>query len=241
MAGDFKPIPRKKTMLDHNKLHLRSPNATGQVASLQWQLVNSNPRIVVWTNDPNDTIDFGKINANMDAPCLFALFRLIEQTANHEGPIKNKIDNMNFTFPGGKRSDSPSVVSSTIVAKGDDGLISIMISAPRRPQIKFAFINPEFHHFVHTDGTPFEKAEASKLFALAYCDMLKLIYSNMMVKEYVEPPPKEDRNGGGGGNYQQRQGGGGGQRQGGGGGGGGGGNRAPAATAEITEDDMGGW
>jgi len=245
MAGDynrggFKPPPRKKTFLDHPKLHLRAPNGTGNsFASLQWQLVNSNPRIVVWTNDPNDTIDYGKINANMDAPTLFALFRLIEKAIAAPGKFRDKIDNLNFTFNGGKRSDSPAVVSSTIISKDDAGLISLMISAPRRPQIKFDFINPDFHHFIHTDGSPFEKAEASQLFAEAYIDLLKHVFTQLMVTEYVEPPPREPK-GGGGNNYGNR---GGNERQSGGnrsaGNGGGGGGGRQEATVGDDLDDLG--
>lgn len=241
MAGDFRPPPRKKVILDHAKFHLRAPNATGKMASLQWQLISSNPRMVVWTNDPNDTINNGKIQAAMGVATFFSLLRLIEQAANTDGTYKEKVDNKNFTWAGGKRSDEAVVESSTIIQKDEDGLITVCLSAPRRPQIRFPFINEDFHHFVHRDGSPFTKAEASKLSALAFCDMLRPIYAALLVKEYVEPPPKDQNGGGnrgnGGGNAGggQRSNYGGGNRQGGGGGGGGGG-AAPA------DDDEGiGW
>jgi uncharacterized membrane protein YgcG len=236
MAGDFRPPPRKKILLDHNKFHLRAPNAAGGNASLQWQLVGSNPRITVWTNDQNDTTAGGKLEAAMGVATFFSLLRLIEMAANSEGEFKEKIDNSNFTWPGGKRSETPSVVSSTIIAKGEDGLVTICISAPRRPQIRFPFINEDFHNFVHRDGSPFTKAEASKLSALAFCDMLRPIYAALLVKEYVEPPPK-DQQGGGGGNRGGNAGGG---RSYGGGGSGGGGRAAAADTAQI-EDEGIGW
>lgn len=239
MAGDFRPPPRKKILLDHNKFHLRAPNAGGSNASLQWQLVGSNPRITVWTNDPNDTTSGGKIEAAMGVSTFFSLLRLIEMAANSEGEFKEKIDNSNFTWPGGKRSDTATVVSSTIIAKGEDGLVTICISAPRRPQIRFPFINEDFHNYVHKDGSPFTKAEASKLSALAFCDMLRPIYAALLVKEYVEPPPKDAPGGGGqGGGNRQGQSGGGGRSYGGGGQGGG---RAPAADAVAEEMDGIGW
>jgi uncharacterized membrane protein YgcG len=237
MAGDFRPPPRKKVILDHAKFHLRAPNAAGKTASLQWQLISSNPRMVVWTNDPNDTINNGKIQAAMGVATFFSVLRLIEQAANSEGPYKEKVDNKNFTWAGGKRSDEAVVESSTIIQKDEDGLITVCLSAPRRPQIRFPFINEDFHHFVHRDGSVFTKGEASKLTALAFCDMLRPIYAALLVKEYVEPPPKEDRNGGGG-----NRGGGGGRSYSGGGGGGGnrGGGGAPAGGG--ADDDEGiGW
>lgn len=191
----FKPPPRRKIALDNNKLSLSAPNSKGKKAGLLWQLINNNPRIVVYTNDPDDQVDYGKITAALDSPTFFAFLRLIEQAITAEKGYKEKIDNLNYTWGGGKRSDTPTVVSSLLVGKDDDGVIWIAVSAPRRPQIKFPFMNPEFHNFIHRDGTPYEKAEVSALMAAAYVDFLRPMLANLMVSEYVEPKPKDDRGG----------------------------------------------
>lgn len=216
MAGDYKPPARKKIALDNNKLSMRAPNSKGKMAGLNWMLVKNNPRLVVYTNDPEDTTDYGKITAALDAPTFFAFVQLLKRAIVAEGKFREKIDNSNFTFPGGKRSETPSVVSSLIVGKDEDGMIWISVSAPRRPQIKFHFINPDFHNFLHNDGTPYTKTECSVLYAQSYATMLELLMAHLMVTEYVAPEPKPD-NGGGRGGY------GGGNRGGSGGGGGGGG------------------
>lgn len=237
--ADFRPPPRKKIALDNQKLSMSAPNQKGKRAGLLWQLINNNPRIVVYTNDPDDQIDYGKITAALDAPTFFAFLNLIDKAISATGEYKEKIDNMNFSWAGGKRSDTPSVVSSLLVGKDADGVIWIAVSAPRRPQIKFPFMNPEFHNFFHKDGSPYEKAEVSALIAKSYLDMLRHLMAGLMITEYVEPKPKEDRGGGNRGG----QGGGGGQRSGGGGGwggnsggGGGGGGRAESSGGG---DDLG--
>ena len=215
--NNFKTV-RKKIALDNQKLSMSAPNSKGKRAGLLWQLINNNPRIVVYTNDPDDQIDYGKITAALDAPTFFAFLNLIENAIKATGEFKEKIDNMNFTWPGGKRSETPSVVSSLIVGKDADGLIWISVSAPRRPQIKFPFINPEFHNFFHRDGSPYEKGEVSAIMAKSYLDILRGLMAQLLVTEYVEPKPKEDRNNGGnrnnGGGYGGgNSNGGGGQRQ----------------------------
>jgi hypothetical protein len=193
----FKPPMRPKNALDNNKLNLSAVNSKGKRASLLWQLVNNNPRIVVYTNDPDDQIEYGKISAKIDAPTFFAFMNLIEAAINATGEYKAKIDNSNFSWSGGKRAETPTVESSLLAGKDTDGVVWVAVSAPRRPQIKFQFINPEFHSFVHKDGTPYEKAEMSVLMAKSYLDVLRLVMAGLLIKEYVEPKPKEERGGGG--------------------------------------------
>lgn len=204
----FKPTPRKKNCLDNPKLNLTAVNGKNKKASLLWQLINNNPRIVVYTNDPDDQVDYGKIAAKIDAPTFFAFMNLIEAAINAEGEFKAKIDNSNYSWSGGKRAETPTVESSLLAGKDAEGVVWVAVSAPRRPQIKFPFVNPEFHSFAHKDGSPYTKGEMSKLMAKSYLDVLRLLMANLLMTEYVEPKPKEERSGGGRGNYgnnNQRQ------------------------------------
>ena len=201
--NNFRPAPRPKNGLDNNKLNLTALNAKGKRASLQWQLVNNNPRIVVYTNDPDDQIDYGKIAAKIDAPVFFAFMNMIEKAMASPSEFKDKIDNSNFSWVGGKRAETPTVESSLLVGKDADGVVWVAVSAPRRPQIKFPFVNPEFHNFFHKDGTAYSKSEVSVLMAKSYLDVLRLMMANLLVSAYVEPKPKEGGNtGGGGGGYR---------------------------------------
>ena len=225
MAGFSKAPPREKNALDHRKLNLSAPTPghQGKFASLIWGFHANNPRITVYTNDPNDAgadKGYGKIAANMDTPTMFAFTNLLNQVIDHEGEVKYKIENKNFIFPGGKRSEKPVVVSETWIGKDAQGVIWLSVSARDRPKIKFEFQPSDFHHFMNGDGTPFSKAEASKLWARGYVRILENLLPVLAVANYVEPPPKDGGQGGGG--YNR---GGGGGNQGGGGGNYGGGNR----------------
>lgn len=236
----FRPPPREKNVLDNPKLKLYAPNSKGQSAKLGWELFKNNPRIVVRTNDPEDTVEYGKITAAMDLVTFFALMQLITQAANAKGEFREKIDNKNFTWGGGQRSEKPVVVNSTIVSRDAEGVISLTVSAPRRPVIKFQFDSSDYHNFVKSDGTPLERGEASQRVALGYVNMLEMLMAHLAVVNYVEPEQKQPGGGGGGGFQRGGQGGGGGGNfnRGGGnqGGGGGGGGRV-----EDSLDDVDTW
>lgn len=207
--GGFRPqIP--KNAMDNSKLGLRAPNRINKMASLSWRMLNNNPRITVYTNDPDDTVDYGKISSHLDLPTFYMFLELVQQAIDTPLGEKywNKLENKKYTFPGGKRSEHPEVTDSLVVGKDEDGLIWICVDAPRRPKIKFPFMQPDFHALVHRDGSPFTQAEASKIAAQAWVKMLSHIAVAVNVQQYKHPEPKDSGAGGnrgggnrGGGNY----------------------------------------
>lgn len=209
--------PRKKIALDNRKLSLFAPcpSAPGKTASLSWRLVSNNPRITVYTNDPADMTEKngnGLIAAALDAPIFFMLMRLMYNIIDAAPGTKEKIENKNFIFPGGKRSEKPVVVSEIIVGKDDDGVVFISVVAydKQRPRIKFELLPSEFHSLYHQNGQQFTKGEASALYARGYIQCLEGLMSHLLVTEWVEPEKKDNgnnRNGGGnrGGNNQRQQ------------------------------------
>lgn len=222
MAGDFRPPERIKNSLDNRKLTLSTPcpGQQGKWSSLSWGLYSNNPRITVYTNHPDDTgpdKGYGKITANLDLPVFVAFLKDLDTVIEGPNDVKRSIENKNFTFFGGKRSDVPAVVSTLHYGKNKDGEVWLSITAPNRPKIQFKFGSgsQNFHNFIHGDGTPFSVAEFSVLTARAYIDILERMMTHLAVNLFVEPPKKDAPQGNrqGGGNY-----GGGGNRGGGGGG-----------------------
>jgi hypothetical protein len=167
-------------------------NSKGKMASLNWGLYSNNPRITVYTNDPDDTRDNGKITAALDAPVFFAFLELLSNAIKSKTEYRAKIDNKNFIFPGGKRSETPVLVSSLIVGRDEEGVVFISVVANNRPIIKFPFVNPDFHHFFHTSGDPYSKAEVSTLMAMAYLKMMTTMMTVAMDTNYTPPKPRED-------------------------------------------------
>lgn len=238
MAGDFKPTPRKKNPLDNKKLNLGAKNQDGKYASLIWGLFSNNPRITVYTNvDSDKDVNYGKISANLDTPAFFSFLNLlreaIEFTPATPGveEFKASLENKNFIFPGGKRSDKPVLQSELFVGKDKEGVVWMGVMAKDRPRIKFVFQLSDFHALKHGTGEYYSKAEASVVAADAYWNLLTEMLGNMQVTHWQEPEDKQQGQGGG-----QRQGGGGYNR------GGGGGSyqqresNAPAAVDEVADD-----
>lgn len=236
----------KKIALDNTKLGLSTPcpTAEGKWSNLRWGLGGgSNPRITVYTGDPNDSnqsTNNGRIRAELDTVNVYSVILLIRSALKEEPGWKKNIKCSNFIYPGGKRSEKPVHLTDIWIGKDREGVIYIsVVDALKkdRPVIKFPIIgDARWQGFVHGDSTPFTKAEASQLYAEAYALLLQDLYGNLLVTEYKAPEPR-DNNGGG------RQGGGGYQRQGGsnGGGGYGGGNNGGGQArsgGDMSEDDL---
>ncbi|WP_186310586.1 hypothetical protein [Paraburkholderia sp. BCC1886] len=240
--SDFRPAPREKNAFDNRKLHLSTPcpTAKGKYSSLQLNLFKNNPRITVYTNDPDDQgadKQYGKITANLDAVVFMVFLQklnsVLEAPAGTEDKVK--IENKNFIFPGGKRSESPVVVSELHCGKDAEGVVWVSVTAKDRPRIKFPFGSNDFHAFFHKTGEQYSKGECSVLFAKGWIKLLEIMMAVMLCDNYVEPEKKPDQGGGGGGG--QRNGGGnynrGGNSNYGGGGGGGSGGRQETVDEDI--------
>jgi uncharacterized membrane protein YgcG len=232
--SDFRK-ERKKIAFDNRKLHLSTPcpTAKGKWSSLQVNLFSNNPRITVYTNDPEDqgeSKQYGKISANLDAQVFFVfLQKLNEIIAGPSGEDKVKIENKNFIFPGGKRSESPVIQSELHFGKDAEGVVWLSVTAKDRPRIKFNFGVNDFHTLYHKSGEQYSKGEQSQLFARGWVRIMENMMTHMLVTEWTPPEPKDNsgggNRGGGGGNWNR-----------GGGNGGGGGGGASRATEEVTDD-----
>lgn len=228
MAGNFQGTPRKKHALDNRKLSMSAPAPGGKgFARLDWGLFANNPRVTVYTNDPQDAQnDNGKISANLDTPTFYAFLYKFNQVTLGPNDTHDKVPCKNFTFYGGKRSDAPELVSELYFGKDADGRVWVSVidaKKQNRPKIRFYFGTSDFHQFIHSKtGEPYTAGEQSVAYAMGYWDVLGRIMAHLQVTEYKEPEPKPDGNRErGGGQYGGRPGGGGG----GGGNYGGGGNR----------------
>lgn len=202
----FTPPAREKNALDNVKLNLSAPCPAdpNKRSTLIWGIHANNPRLTVYTNVPDDqgaATNYGKITANLDMPVFFAFLDLLYKTISSKEPCASKIENKNFIFPGGKRSEHPVVVSELWVGKDDDGSVWLSVTAKNRPKIKFTFGISDFHAFIHKDGTPYTKGETSVLFANGYVKILENVMTTLAVDKYVEPVKKDGGNNrGGGGN-----------------------------------------
>lgn len=231
-------VERKTNALDNRKLALSAPCPTAEKkwSSLLWRLVNNNPRIIVYTNDPNDTgerNENGRITAALDATTMSGILNNILQACDAEpGWNAPSVQCMNYIFPGGKRSDKPVLVATVMVGKDQEGVvwISVVHYNKDRPKIKFPFgpameFGNTFHSLVHRDGTPVSRGELSVFYAKAYVNTIRPLFEQLLVNEWTEPKKKED-GGRSGGGYNR-----------GGGGGGGSSNSGSSSSGSSTDMD----
>lgn len=180
-----------KNALNNEKLTMwaPSPNAPGRSARLEYSLLENCPRITIFTGDPSENSkenNFGKIFGAMDPQSFYIFMSLLEQAANAKEEFKTKIENKGYTFFGGKRSETPVVLSETIVGRDKDGIVWMSVVAPNRPRIKFPFTISEYHNIVRGDGSQPTAPEISSMVAKATVKILQSIYPLVMAKEYVD-------------------------------------------------------
>lgn len=228
--ADFKQMnQRKKNALDNSKLRLSAPSpvAQGKWASLSVIFDKNNPRFVVYTGEEGDRANnYGKIEARLDTAVFYAFLELVKNIAHKDTPNghKDKLDNENFTWFGGKRSDGPVSVSELQVGKDKDtGEVWMAVVAKDRPRVQFKFGPPPMHkNWTHGSGEAFSAGELSQIFAHGYVNLMEKIVAHLSVTEWVDPAieraekeAQKARGGqGGGGGYNRGGGGsGGGQRQ----------------------------
>ena len=208
--ADF--TPRKKIALDNNKLNLSAPStAQGKTASLIWGFHKNNPRITVWTRDPADETERnnkGKIQAELNLPVLFSLFETIRHAADSAPGWKDKLENKNFTFFGGKRSETAVVTTEIWCGKDAEGFVYISVTAPNRPIIKFRIQPDDFHTWYESNGEKASAERIAKTYVKGYIRILEDIYSHISITEYVDRAAEmAAKNGQGGGFNRGGQGG----------------------------------
>lgn len=225
MAEQQAFTPRKKIALDNNKLNLSAPSSGGggKTASLIWGFHKNNPRITVWTRDPQDETEKngkGKIQAELDLPVLLSMLNVLRAAIMEEPGYKAKLENKNFTFFGGKRSDAPMVLTEIWVGKDSEGFVFISVTAPGRPVIKFRIQPSDFHTWYSANGEKITPEKLATTYVAGYLDIVQGIYNHLSVTEYVDRAAEQAARQAGGG-FNRGGGGGGGFNRGGNGGGGG--------------------
>lgn len=238
--SNFTPQPRKKNALDNAALRLYAPNNAGKNASLQVNLRKNQAQFIVWTNDPNDTKDNGKIAVTASLPYAYTWLEMIRAAVRSEGDYRKFIEVKSYIFLGqGKRSEQPMVTGRLIVGK-TDGVVWVSVTAHQRPNIQFNFNPGGFNSVRNGDQAEVPLAELTQLYALGWTSLTERVLAQLAVVEYEEPAPKQQNGQGGGGrswgnNNGGNNGGNGGGGYGGGnnGGGGGGGNSGATAVNEF--------
>lgn len=181
--------------------------ATPQLAI---RIKDNQPRFVVYTNVENDKNN-GIIEAAMDSMVFMMAMQLIRDVA--EGKSKGgQIQNRGFSFGSQGRSAEPHILSVTRVGVDDNGLICIAVLAKGRPEATFRFGPHEWHPMVDVSGSSVKPPEQSRLYALAYVNLMEKAVVKVLGNEFInytdlkarKEANRQARSGGNGGNNYNR-------------------------------------
>jgi hypothetical protein len=153
-----------------------SPGVEGRRARLVWGVRDGNPRITVFTNNPNSKGLEGIISAPMSPQVFIAFLTLFEDVIKGPNDIKRKMDNDTSRRDEDNKPVDKSLLSEVFFGKDSNGIVWISVIAPSKPKIKFEFRLSDYHRFYKTDGTQFTESEASVLEAISVIQCLKALY-----------------------------------------------------------------
>lgn len=178
-------------ILDFTRLQLFTPvpNVQNVRSKLSFGFRDGNPRITVFTNDPNDTVQRGIIYAGM-SPETFEIFTLLFDTViRSKEEIKQVVECYTQRYEDNKPTGERILNSQVWIGRDADGLIWLSVTAKGRPQIRFTFQVSEWHKLLKGDGTQFTEAEGSRLAAMAHLNLLRQVYGPMLAQYLQNPPP----------------------------------------------------
>ena len=195
--------PREKTVLEHPKLAMGAFYKNNEkMSTLKVSFSNGerNPgsiKFTVYTNVAEDATDKnkgGQIQAVLDYPSVMAALSALDQCTRTKNNIELGIENKNFIFPAGKKSDKPLLTNTLMFGRDDDGVwMGVYDYKEDRPRIKFyfgpsydAYNKTTYHRFVHGDGSAFSKQEESTLYARGYINILTNLVNRLMGDKFVD-------------------------------------------------------
>lgn len=201
--------PRKKTLLNDQKLTMSAPAVAGgkKRPTLKFDIFKNNPQINVYTNVEGDKNN-GVIRASMDINTFYTVLELVDRCIKSTVPVKYMIEN----FTRGKENKDKQRVSKTVVGRDEKSVfISVIAEDESRPKIKFSFGQQYYHTLSSVGGTPLSDIEVSSLVAASWHNYMSRLMVTLMADNFTEDEPydwKAKKQGGGssgGGGYQRPQ------------------------------------
>ena len=183
---------RPKTFLGISKLSIMAPcpTAKGKYSQLTYDIYKGSPRIVVKTNDPGDTRNYGRIVAAFSPADFYYYLEVLEKhLLDTTVDTKTKVECYNHSFEGGKRSQDITLQNDVWVGRDKEGLLFISLidkTAEDRPVIKFVFDLPDtrYHKCYHGDGSMYTKPERGNLVARVHLSALRGILPHLMLASF---------------------------------------------------------
>lgn len=183
----FKGTPRKKNALSEYKLRLyakKEGNMTRE-PSLSVSVVKNQVHLDVYTNVPQAK-DNGRINAAMSSRIFYSMLTMLRQFYTGQRTEAVDLGCEGHSWFGGQKSDKK-LLSTIRMGFDKEGLVYIAVLSKGQQDIKFAFIDDDYHWFRNQDGSPVGKAEMSKIYAEGWCMEIAALAAAVLHDEYKDP------------------------------------------------------
>lgn len=183
-------------IVDFERLQMwtATPGAAGKRAKLAFGVRDGNPRVTVFTNDPNDKISNGIIYAAMNPETFYTFLELFNNVIRAKEETKYKISCYGTRWENDKPTKDKILISDLCFGRDADGIIWICLIAENRPKIKFEFSISDYHLLYDAHGQQFDKSQASRLEATAKLALLRDIYA-YAISKHSETPVVRHNNG----------------------------------------------
>lgn len=175
-----------------------TPGAAGKRAKLSFGIRDGNPRITVFTNDPNDKISSGVIYAAMNPETFYMFLKLFGDVVNAKEEVKYKIQCFGTRWENDKPTKDKLLISDLCFGRDAEGMVWICLIADNRPKIKFEFNISDYHLLLDGEGKQFDKPRASRLEAAAKLALLHQVYGIAITKNLENPTPRPNKDARGG-------------------------------------------
>lgn len=177
------PDVQMPRILDFNRLSMwtPTPGVENKRARLSFGMLDVNPRITIFTNNPEDKVNKGVLSAAMNPETFMMFLNRFEAITRGPADKKEKIP----CYQGKERVK----VSDLIFGKDADGFCWLSVVAPNRPNIKFTFKMSDWHELQLADGTKFSETDCSVLEAQAKIQILRTIYGQYFAEVMKTPKP----------------------------------------------------
>lgn len=210
----FTPLP--KNAMDNAKLGIAGqPWAADNprvFPKMSLRHVNNSVWITAFLNHPDEPDDIGPVNIKMDPVIANTFLATIVEAIEHPENFETiGVENNNYTFNAGQRSDKPTKQGTAFASVNGDGEICVILQYPDRKTSVYPFRSTFWYALVTKTGQPSDKARVSKLVARGWVNTMRDLMPAVgnSIYKHPEPKPKQTYSktgsggySGGGGNQQ---------------------------------------
>ena len=174
---------------DRLAIFTRCSTAPDKFSVFKWGIRENNPRVIVYTGDPDDKTpekNYGRITGAMDPMTASVFCDVLETVAKGDYPRELTIPCFNSKYDeAGNIIQKKALISTIHAGRDEEGYVYIRVTAEGRPDVKFKLMISDWHGLSTADGTPLPAADISMIYATAYAKQLRTIFADCLKNTFT--------------------------------------------------------